>query len=285
MDTNSTPLSNLKAEKIQRLGPSVLGGRQQPGPCTVGAAKMAELSDRPSYWNHIPRALEMIERGHRVFALPDNNKKPRKGESWLTRRTRDPKIAESRLQDTRTYGVATGEGLLVVDVDVKDGKPGDATFHELDMRHGFPNTYTVRTGSGGKHLFYKIPKHLELGGKADQLGPGVDIRCHNNYVVGPGSVVDGKEYSVLDPSPEAPCPNWILKQCEKALKRDKQYEIPLCDWDLPPNVERARHFLRYEAPPAIYRQHGDDTTIKVAAHVRDYAISESLCLDTMLDLQ
>lgn len=235
--------------------------------------------------NCVSFALDMIARGYPVFALKDNDpkKQPPEGRSWLPYRSRNRKLAESRLQNTRTYAVATGSGLLVVDVDVKEGRPGQDTFDELNVLYGFPETFTVQTGSGGKHLYYKIPPYLELSGKANQLGPSVDVRCHNNYVVGPGSFVEGREYTVLNDAPAAECPAWILELCEKALEREANYAVPLCDWDLPQNVARAIRFLKDEAKPAIQYQGGNATLYHVAAQVRDYAISEPTGLDLILD--
>jgi hypothetical protein len=60
-------------------------------------------------------------------------------------------------------GVATGGNFIVVDVDIKDGKPGHNSLAELKLM-GLPlDTFTVRTtsvnGSGepGLHLYYRVP--------------------------------------------------------------------------------------------------------------------------------
>src|SRR3954468_4151831 len=51
-------------------------------------------------------------------------------------------------------GVRTGEGLVVLDVDPRNG--GASTLRELVARHGaLPNTWTVHTGGGGMHFYFR----------------------------------------------------------------------------------------------------------------------------------
>lgn len=85
-----------------------------------------------------------------------------------------------------------GHALLVVDVDVKDGKPGDASVLELELK-GFDlgSPLVALTPTGGRHLFYVVdaPVRQRAG-----LLPGVDIRSRGGYVVGAGSVVPAGVY-------------------------------------------------------------------------------------------
>lgn len=86
-------------------------------------------------------------------------------------------------------------GCTVVDLDVKGGKNGIAEFDRLSMQHTgrpAPSTRTVRTPSGGLHLWYTGT--VEKDGAAGALGLGVDIKCHG-YVVMPPSVIAGARTS------------------------------------------------------------------------------------------
>lgn len=234
----------------------------------------------------IDHALRMVGLGARVFPLDaEQAKRPIPGLSWLKLRTRNPEKIKAQLRARGTYAVATGDGFLVVDVDVRDGKQGDATFEEVDMMFGFPDTFTVQTATGGRHLYYRTPPAMQLSSdtKGRVVGPGIDIKAHHGYVVGPGSETPRGEYKVLDARAPVDAPQWLIDKCGEEIKRPANVTEPLCEWDLPANIERARYFLRHEAPPALQDENGDETTLTTAMRVRDYAISESLTLDLMLD--
>ena len=92
-------------------------------------------------------------------------------------------------------GIACGEGsgLVVVDIDTNHG--GMASVQALRHRGlRLPPTVSVRTPSGGWHLYYAFvagPKNSK-----SLLGKGIDIRTTGGYVVAPPSVLDsGKGYS------------------------------------------------------------------------------------------
>lgn len=88
--------------------------------------------------------------------------------------------------------IVTGEasGLYVLDVDVADGKQGAATLKALLAKRGvakMPETYTVRTPSGGLHFYFKYPKDGRVirNDAGSKLGPGLDIRGEGGQVVAP----------------------------------------------------------------------------------------------------
>ncbi len=82
--------------------------------------------------------------------------------------------------------VATGSesGLVVIDLDVKNGVDGVDSLKALGP---VPQTLTVRTGSGGLHLYYKHPGGT-VSNSARKLGPGIDVRGDGGYVIAPPSV-------------------------------------------------------------------------------------------------
>lgn len=102
-------------------------------------------------------------------------------------------------------GMPTGEaaGLVVVDVDVKDGRQGGAW---LDANsHRMPQTRTIRTGSGGLHIYLRWPGQ-RVKNSASKIAPGIDVRGDGGYVIVPPS----PGYSVADDAPVAEVPDWLL---------------------------------------------------------------------------
>lgn len=99
------------------------------------------------------------------------------------------------------YGVAAGfGGLFFVDSDSQEC--------ESILRHSFPETFTVRTGSGNLHAYFKRTEpysegraHIPL--KNGELNVG-SLRFKNAYVVGPGSRhPNGEFYRVESDKPIA----------------------------------------------------------------------------------
>lgn len=102
-------------------------------------------------------------------------------------------------------GVPMGEitGIVVIDVDQKKNRQGmdwlNANSHRL------PQTYTVRTGSGGLHLYFKWPSQ-NVKNSNDKIAPGIDVRGDGGYVIVPPS----PGYQVADDAPPADLPDWLL---------------------------------------------------------------------------
>jgi hypothetical protein len=112
-------------------------------------------------------------------------------------------------------GIVTGNvsGLVIVDIDPRHA--GHLTFGDLEAEHGkFPDTVESLTGGGGRHLFYQYPGgNIRIS--AQTLGPGIDIKADNAYVVAPPSRhASGQHYewevtSHPDDIPVAPLPSWF----------------------------------------------------------------------------
>ena len=71
------------------------------------------------------------------------------------------------------------------------------------------DTFTVATPSGGTHLYFTTPPGARLRNTAGRLGWLIDTRAHGGYVLGPGSVIGGTPYSVVNPAPPEPLPAWL----------------------------------------------------------------------------
>jgi hypothetical protein len=81
----------------------------------------------------------------------------------------------------------------------------------------WPSTYWVATPSGGWHLYFRAPDGSGIRNSASLIGPQIDVRGAGGYVVGAGSVVDGRPYEVLDGQPPAPLPGWIARMLTRPV--------------------------------------------------------------------
>ncbi|MFI5703650.1 bifunctional DNA primase/polymerase [Streptomyces xanthochromogenes] len=196
----------------------------------------------------LPRAaFAAVERGWQVIPLVPGGKRPAV-RAWEQRATTDAeRVARCWSSGRYNVGIATGpSGLVVVDLDVPkhdedvppDGVPssvksGADVLALLAKQHGeaFPtDTYTVRTASGGLHLYFEAPAGMRLRNTAGSLGWKVDTRAHGGYVVGAGSVVDRRAYTVVRDMAPAPLPKWLTER--------------LTPTPLPPQVRTAAPLIR-----------------------------------------
>lgn len=155
------------------------------------------------------RAQGLAVDGFRVIPLKPNGKVP------LTKHgcndaSADPDVIAGwwlRWPDANV-GVATGDGAFVVDLDVKNGVDGEATWRALQHAHGVaPRTRAVRTPSGLQLYFNSSAAIVPCS--VGKLGPGIDIRGRGGYVVAAG-VIDGRAYET-SPAAIAPAPAWLLE--------------------------------------------------------------------------
>jgi hypothetical protein len=111
----------------------------------------------------------------------------------------DPTLA-GYLASGWNYGIVTGlSGLAVVDIDnLQEAET-------LGILARLPETFLVRTGGGGLHLYYHCPglrrisfyhpEMLEASGAALHLG---EVQCEGQQVVAPGSLhKSGRRYEVI----------------------------------------------------------------------------------------
>ncbi|WP_281978552.1 AAA family ATPase [Pseudorhizobium flavum] len=234
----------------------------------------------------VARALELAELGFRLFPLAAGSKVPQRGLAWKEEATTDPlKIKQWFESDpAMNYGVATGEGTIVLDVDAKCGKSGLASLEALEIGFGLPESYRVETPSGGVHVYLKVSEQHR--NRVDSIPdfPGIDVRADGGYVVGPGSAVGGKAY-VAHPGPIAPAgpgvEQLLLQSApDHSLATSK---APVVELDLPQHVDLAREYLIHRAPEAVEGAGGDDATFRVAAQCRAFGLSEDVTLELMLE--
>lgn len=136
---------------------------------------------------------------------PSPGKKP-VDKNWESKPGLTAYEAIAWLSDGGNLGIRTGDGLLVVDCDG-------------DRPDGLPETPTVQTGSGGQHLYYRVPDGVTFrtGNTVRWIHPTTDTRGTGGQVVGAGSIhaVTGALYEwVLGMSPMdiplADVPQWVI---------------------------------------------------------------------------
>lgn len=141
-------------------------------------------------------ATKLAKMDFKVFPLRENDKRPLFKGSAQTQGTTDLNQIRDiwTQQPNANIGIATGNGLTVIDVDTiaSHGVDGENSMLEYQVDNGFINeTLEVTTPTGGKHYYYLTDN--EYSNKASIL-PGVDVRGLGGYVVGPGSTINGTLY-------------------------------------------------------------------------------------------
>ncbi|MCA3631307.1 MAG: DUF3987 domain-containing protein [Methylobacterium sp.] len=226
-------------------------------------------------------ALSMAVRGFRIFPIQPGSKVPPKGLLWRAEATSDPaKIRAWFAADPAiNYGVAGGDGWLIVDVDA--GKNGFASLLDVDL----PETLTVKTPGGGMHMYLRGP---DVANSVDRVAPGIDIRSKGGYVVGPGSVFDDADgakgyrgaYTLVEDRQAAAAPAGFILRCGEPKQRDRAQAVSVDD---PDDIVFAIHYLEKDAPPAVEGRGGNLTTFKVAARVMEIGTAPETALALMME--
>ena len=160
-------------------------------------------------------------------------------------------------------GIATGGGLVVLDVDVNHaaGKYGDETLAELEREHGpLPETWTCLTGGGGVHYYFACEDPALTVGTG--FAPGLDYRGAGGYVVAPPSLhANGRSYEweaahLPGKTPLAPLPGWLHNLMLEGRKQAPR--------------------TRTEAAPGKVQEGGrNDTLFRLASSLRGKGLGEA----------
>jgi len=217
-------------------------------------------------------ALWAAGQGWQLFPLRPNDKRPAVRD-WQTRATTDLRRVRRCWSGTAyNVGIACGPSrLVVIDLDVHksaDYPPprwrGGVVTHGLQVLNdlaaaGEPadlRTFTVATGSGGRHLYFRAPSGDPLRNTAGRLGPLIDTRADGGYVVAPGSVVADRPYRIIDSAPVADLPRWVIEGLRRP-KRSVRLPAPVSITAHSPYAEAAlrREINRVLAAPPGRRNH------------------------------
>jgi hypothetical protein len=175
--------------------------------------------------NSLETAQQLATLGWRVLPIQPGQKKPSL-KAWQHAATADLQTINNwftGIYQNHGIGIATGpqpngQNLIVVDIDEHDiDRSGTVTLHNLETKYGpLPQTVTVATGSGGKHIYLLAPPGIEIRNDAGtRLGVGIDLRGDGGQVLAPPTVhPNGTAYrwvencSPWDIEP-APMPKWM----------------------------------------------------------------------------
>lgn len=162
----------------------------------------------PNTFNMVDEALHLAGQGFRVFPV-SRSKVPFKGSHGYLDATTDPATIEAmwRRRPHADIAIATGEGLVVLDID---GPRGRETLAGLIEQHGaLPATLRVRSGrlEGGQHAYFAVDRQV-----GNSAGGGLEIRGDGGYVVAPPSLhKSGRRYEWLNQLPIADAPAWLYE--------------------------------------------------------------------------
>lgn len=165
-------------------------------------------------------ALTAATFGLALFPLPAGGRVPAPG--WQRQCTTDPAQVRAMAAAGNVGVGCRASDVVGVDLDRRVGEPdGVARFAAFCDEHdgtpdgdGWPDTLTIVSPNGGQHLYFRaggLPILSSSGG--GPLGPSIDIRGpgrrSGGYLIGPGSVVADRPYTIVRAVPIAPMPRWL----------------------------------------------------------------------------
>lgn len=220
------------------------------------------------------QALALAAQGFHVFPLATGKKTPPLIQDFPENATRDEVCITHWWTQwpTANIGISTTKyaanaALLVVDVDNKGDKRGDAELLRLELEGWeLPPTYRVSTPTGGWHYYYRVGAPVRQS--AGVLAPGLDVRSRGGYVVAEGSRVGVGVYTA-HAHPVADAPQWLVDRCGKPTLKAAPAPAPLV---VPKRAEAAVLAYLTIAPVAVQGNGGDETTFKVACAVKDQGV-------------
>lgn len=241
----------------------------------------------------IDAALAWARVGWRVFPLVPGGKTPLPKSHGFLDASNDPEVISKMRWEVDgqpcNVGLATGDGLVVLDVDRKNGKDGFASLAKVGLTEAKLNslcTFRVATPRDGVHYYFMATD--TVSSRVDALS-GVDVRGDGGYIVAPPSQVDGRPYQASwqgkatgDDIPKlSDLATWSLVAPFLPARPETSQEPfipPLDDGAFGPKappevIERARRYLR-KCPPAVSGNGGHNATFKTAS-----SLVNGFCLD------
>ncbi|MCZ1011950.1 bifunctional DNA primase/polymerase [Streptomyces lydicus] len=163
--------------------------------------------------------------------------------------TTDSDLIDSWWRENPTFGIGIAAGpshLVIVDLDLHQSMPPErgqilpgldlpedldpttirsgidtlallCTLRRAPLLTESPQTFSVRTPSGGLHLWYTVPdgSHWRMDSRG-RLGWQIDIRADRSYAVAPGTTTrDGLYFPVGECRTPAPLPRWLANDLSR----------------------------------------------------------------------
>jgi hypothetical protein len=183
-----------------------------------------------------------------------------------------------RWRPDAVIGIPTGRhsGIIVLDIDIKDGRNGFDTLADLG-KPILPVTPLAHTASGGVHAYFADRSDIEIrnssGGKG--VGVGLDIRGTGGFVVTPPvSGYTWDQHYHIGNTPLRLAPTWLGYKPPKAPSA--YAAMATGHHRLDPKTILAEACRRIgTAPPGSRHDTYRHETFKIATMVRDGLLSES----------
>jgi KaiC/GvpD/RAD55 family RecA-like ATPase len=186
-------------------------------------------------------------------------------------------------------GVAAGAGAGFFVLDIDTAKGGDDSLLELQCTHGeLPPTVEAITGSGGRHLLFRMPG-VAIRNRVG-FAPGLDTRSDGGYIVAAPSLHVSRRRYAWEASSRpgevdiATAPAWLLELVVGAPGDKLGAVRPLDESELPElnaRIERARRYLS-KIPGAVSGKGGHlQTWLAAIAMVRGFGMPEHAALELL----
>lgn len=168
--------------------------------------------------------------------------------------------------------------LIVVDVDNKDGRDGDADILGLELDgKDLPDTFEQSTPSGGRHLIFR--SRVAVGNNSHKLATGLDVRGVGGLVVGVGSVVPLGVYTATFRA-VAEAPRWLIDACGERTEStlSSQSEVP---HNLNSDYAEARAKKYLLQQPGVDQGARGSTAYRLACYLKDLGVSSFTAYELM----
>ena len=139
-------------------------------------------------------ASHLTGKGFKVFPVRPGSKFPPLFEGWQQKASRDPAVIKNwwTRWPLANPAILMSDGFFALDVDVR--RNGLQTLAILKEKWGaLRPTYSQTTPTGGLHVIYFSSTEIVPSSK-DRFGEGIEIKGTGSYVLGAGSVIEGKYY-------------------------------------------------------------------------------------------
>lgn len=217
--------------------------------------------------------IPQFPKGWKVHPCHPGTKRPIL-DNWPALATDDSAQIEKWFHDfpNCNWALAVGpSGLAVLD---PDGQVGEDSLTLFEIEHGeLPATRVHATPRGGRHLIFR-DEFLTVQNSVGKLGPKLDTRGQNGYIIIPPSTFEGKPYVVLDDREAADVPDHVARLA--GIRREAVGAAAGTELDDAGAVGRAGRLLRdYVERGDIARQGagGDDRTYSLCAEVLNFGLT------------
>ncbi|MBP6921046.1 bifunctional DNA primase/polymerase [Candidatus Gracilibacteria bacterium] len=175
-----------------------------------------------------------------IIPIKHGDKSP-EVDSWKPYRTQKPSLQELEKwfngSGKKNFGIIIEEtyGIIALDIDSYHADYDGSFFQGREI----PVTWTVLTGGGGRHIYFKFPQGRKLSNKP-RLASHIEFKASGHYLVAPGSThKSGGEYKWapgLAPWDVelAEAPSWLVEMVafpdKKTLEVSARNNFEVKDW-------------------------------------------------------